>query len=171
MRYTDFNLDDHEKGLNCIAQGGLTNSKRPECLLLGKYPTHVKRASGAKLYTKSAKEYIDFICGLGSNLIGYGDFDISNAVFEAARSGLNYSVGSYEEIEAAESLKSIFRWVDRVKFLKTGTEACMAAIRIARAYQGVSYEKMSRLRSHISTHFVSLSLQKDWETKKEMRGL
>jgi glutamate-1-semialdehyde aminotransferase len=79
-------------------------------------------------------KYVDFICGLGSNLLGYGDVEIANAIYTAARDGLTLSLGSPLEVEYAEKLKTIFPWVDHIKLLKTGTEAGMSAIKIARAF-------------------------------------
>lgn len=56
-----------------IAGGALTNSKRPQCLVKGVYPTHLKKGLGCQVTDSENNRYIDFICGLGANLLGYGN--------------------------------------------------------------------------------------------------
>jgi glutamate-1-semialdehyde 2,1-aminomutase len=123
----------HRRAQDSIAQGSLTNSKRPECFVKGIYPTHLKRGHGAHVWDMHGNKYVDFICGLGSNLIGYANTEITDEIYKTSRDGLALSLGSDLEIFAAEKVKEIFPFMDLVKFLKTGTEACMAAVRIARA--------------------------------------
>lgn len=119
-----------------IAHGALTNSKRPSCFVKGVYPTHLARGLGVELFDTSGKRYVDFICGLGTNLIGYADGEIATAIYDRALKGASLSLSSTVEVEAAEKMKEVFPYLDRVRFLKTGSEACSAAIRIARAVTG-----------------------------------
>lgn len=126
----------HRRAQNCIAQGYLTNSKRPESLVKGVYPTHVTRGLGAFLWDTAGKRYLDFICGLGTSLLGYANERVNGAVAEQMRRGATHSLASTTELEAAEKLKELFPFVDAVKFLKSGSEACSAATRIARAATG-----------------------------------
>lgn len=116
-----------------IAHGSLTNSKRPECLIRGIYPTHLQRGHGAYVWDTDGKKYVDFICGLGTNLLGYGHEEIRRAIHEHAGRGACLSLGTTIEVEAAEKVKELFPFIDRLRFLKTGSDACSAAIRIARA--------------------------------------
>lgn len=125
----------------CIAQGALTNSKRPSTFVEGVYPTHLVRGQGCTVWDTQSRKYIDFICGLGSNLLGYANMEVDDAVTNQLIRGVTLSLGTPLEIHAAERIKSVIPFVDHVRFLKTGTEASMAALRIARAYHGVS--KMS----------------------------
>lgn len=131
---TDFSY--HRKAKENIGQGYLTNSKRPESFVLGVYPTHITEGRGAKLYATDGKSYIDFICGLGTNLLGYGQHSVTERVSNEIKKGVSHSLATVLEIQAAEKLRAFFPFVDRVKFLKTGSEACQAAIRIARAATG-----------------------------------
>ncbi len=119
-----------------IAQGALTNSKRVETLIKGVSPTHVTHGEGAYLYTPDGRKYVDYICGLGTNLFGYANPHITKAISERLSKGWLYSLGSTLEVECAELLKSQMPFVQKVRFLKTGTEACAAAVRIARAHTG-----------------------------------
>ena len=115
-----------------IAHGALTNSKRPQCFVDGVYPSHLKSGQGCTVIDVDGKRYIDFICGLGSNILGYGNAEIAEAIYSRARLGATLSLGTHLEVELAELLKGVFPFVDQFRFLKSGTDACNAAIRIAR---------------------------------------
>lgn len=110
-----------ERAKAAISQGCLTFSKRSDQYIKGVYPTHVIDGSGCEIQGTNTTLYVDFVCGLGSNLI-----DIRN----------NYSLPSTQEAVLAERIKALFPCIDKVKLLKTGTAATDAAIRYARAYTG-----------------------------------
>lgn len=118
-----------------IAGGALTNSKRPQCFVQGVYPTHLARGQGCMVWDTDGKKYVDFVCGLGANLLGYGNTEIAHAVSARLKDGISLSLGTPLEVEAAEQIKALFPFVDRIRFLKTGSDACTAAIRIARTYR------------------------------------
>lgn len=126
----------HRRALDSIASGYLTNSKRPSCHVQGVYPTHLRRGRGCKVWDTTGKEYLDFICGLGTNLLGYAHERVNSAVANQMTMGASLSFASTIEVETAEKLKEMFPFIDAVRFLKTGTEACAAAVRIARAKTG-----------------------------------
>lgn len=115
----------------CIAQGALTNSKRPSTFINGIYPTHATHGRGAYLYA-DGKAYLDFYGGLGVNLFGYGNPLVAEHLMKRYMNGACLSLSSTIEVELAEKLKTIFPWTDLWKFLKTGSEACSGALRIAR---------------------------------------
>lgn len=120
----------------CIAQKALTNSKRPEVFVNGFFPTHITGGHGVHLQDTQKNLFIDFICGLGTNLLGYGNQLVLNAAIEAGRSGATHSLSHIKEVELAEKIKEIMPFVERVKFLKSGSEGCSASIKIARAFTG-----------------------------------
>lgn len=130
--YEHFEL--HRRALACIAQGYLTNSKRPECFVKGVFPTHLKKGQGCYVWDYKGNRYIDFISSLGTNLLGYTNTSVSWHANLANLEGNLLSLGSEEEIKTAEKLKEVFQFVDCWKFLKTGNEATHAALKIARAY-------------------------------------
>lgn len=134
IQFTDFNW--HRRAQDCIAQGALTNSKRPETFVKGVYPTHVKSGYGCYITDLTGKRYIDFICGLGTNLLGYANVEVCVEIVKSIAQGLTLSLSTDQEIYFAEKVKELFPFVDCMKILKTGTEACMAAVRIARAATG-----------------------------------
>lgn len=130
----------------CIAHGALTNSKRAESMVKGIFPTHLNRGHQCYVWDVDGVRYIDFICALGSNLLGYANLDINRAIFSQLSQGTVLSLGTALEVAYAERLKELFP-VEKVRILKTGSEACSAAVRIARAYQGLKDDKRQILLS------------------------
>lgn len=121
-----------------IFHGALTNSKRADCFVKGVYPTHIKSGNGCILTDSKNKKYIDFICALGTNLLGYANTELNEAIIRQLFKGTVYSLGSELEVKAAEKLKEVLPFIGKIRFLKTGTDACNAAIRIALAHNGRS---------------------------------
>jgi glutamate-1-semialdehyde 2,1-aminomutase len=130
----DWSWDKRQR--ESIAQGALTNSKRPSCLVRGVYPTHLKSGRGCHVTDMQGKQYIDFIAGLGCNILGYANEEVNSAIKARLDLGATLSLSTYLEVEVAEKIREIFPFAERVKFLKTGSDACSAAIRIARAKTG-----------------------------------
>lgn len=151
-----FNADIYNRACNSIHHGALTNSKRPEVFVKGVGPTHVVSGNGCTLIDKKGNKYIDYVCALGTNLFGYNNPQINSAISKQLSKGIVYSLSSEIEVEYAETLKGYLHYIGKFRFLKTGTEACMGSIRIARAHTN---------RNHIlsegyhgwSDPFVSLS--------------
>lgn len=131
-------IEVHKRALGCIAGGALTNSKRPESYVKGVYPTHLVSGSGAFVTDHLGKKYIDFICGLGAVLYGHTNAQLTVIGKKAEDIGNILSLGSIYEVQTAERIKENFIFIDRLRFLKTGSEACTAAITIARSFTGRS---------------------------------
>jgi glutamate-1-semialdehyde 2,1-aminomutase len=131
---TEKSREIYHRSQAVIAHGALTNSKRPECFVRGVYPTHIKRGFGCELWDIDDKRYIDYICALGTNLVGYANHEIHQAVVDQLKFGTTFSLGTELEVQYAERLKGLLPFLEQFRFLKTGTEACAAAVRIARAY-------------------------------------
>jgi glutamate-1-semialdehyde aminotransferase len=126
----------HDRQQETIAQGCLTNSKHPDRFVKGIYPNMVERCKGAYFTSTKGQDYLDYVCGLGSCLLGYQQRDVAKAIVNEIYRGYSCSLPIKTEVYAAEMLKELIPFVERAKFLKTGTEAAMASIRIARAYTG-----------------------------------
>lgn len=119
-----------------IAQGALTNSKRPASFVKGVYPTHFRRGSGPYVWDMNGNRYTDFICGLGSCLFGHSIDPIKETIRGEIENGITLSLGTPLEIELAEKLLELLPHFGKVRFFKNGGDACSAAIRIARAATG-----------------------------------
>lgn len=133
---TDFKFQyEHEE---TIAQGCLTNSKHPDRFIKGYYPNSISSGYGAILFNTNGRQYVDYICGLGTCIFGYANKHIVKAIENELHKGVSYSLPSKTELDAGRRVKGLMPFIERLKFLKTGSEAALASIRIARAYTGRS---------------------------------
>lgn len=146
----------HRRAQDAILHGYLTNSKRPETFVKGIYPTHVKRGQGPWLWDTNNRKYLDFICGLGTNLLGYAQTQVNQAIADQMALGASHSLATPLEIEVAELLKGCFPYTSHWRFLKSGSDACSAAVKIARAATGRLRVGSSGYHGHDDS-FVSLT--------------
>lgn len=107
---------------------------------IGGYPLFVDRASGPYIWDVDGNQYIDFVLGYGSVVLGHAHPEVTRAVIEQTHQrGGNPTLLSVEQIELAERLVAQCPGVDSVTFLKTGSDATDAAIRLARAVTSRRY--------------------------------
>lgn len=150
---------DHEiyrRSVDVIHHGALTNSKRPECHIKGVYPSHATKGLGCYLWDTAGNKYVDYVCALGTNLFGYANGRIMKVVTDQLSRGSIYSLSSVLEVEVAEKLKGMIHFCDKFRFMKTGTEACMSALKIARAHTNRNTVLSEGYHGH-SDPFVSLT--------------
>ena len=121
-----------------IPGGTSTGSKRPDAMLGAgvEGPTHITEALGCRIRTASGDWLIDLTAALGAVSIGYADPAITEAVVRAAARGPVAGLPYTDEVTLAERLRAIIPSAEQTRFLKTGAEACAAAVRIARAHTG-----------------------------------
>ena len=119
---------------NSIAGGNSLFSKRPDIYLNSKWPTYFTKAKGCMIYGVDGKKYFDCTnMGVGTNILGYSNTNVDNAVKERISRGNMSTLNSIEEIKLAQKLLSLHLWADKVKFTRSGGEANSVAIRLARA--------------------------------------
>ena len=106
-------------------------SRRPSRVAYDVSPVYATRAKGARFWDVDGFEYIDWISGIGSILLGYGDPVVDDAVREQIAAGTIYSVNHELEIELAEELCRAIPCAEMVRYAKCGGEACAIAVRIA----------------------------------------
>jgi len=106
---------------------------------VGGDPIIVSRAKGSRLWDVEGKEYIDFLMSWGPLILGHAHTKVVEAVKEQAKNGLSYGLTNPYEIELAELVASCMPSVEMVRFVSSGTEATMSAIRLARGYTGKKY--------------------------------
>ena len=123
---------------NSMAQGCTgTNSKRPS-QYTALHPKYIVRGEGPYIYDHNQNKYVDFVCSLGANILGHQNPAVNEAVKKQLNRGVLFSMASPLEMEAAEKIVSIVPSIEKVRFLKSGSEACSAALRFARAAVDVS---------------------------------
>tara|TARA_B100000963_G_scaffold296499_1_gene267653 strand:- start:2344 stop:4371 length:2028 start_codon:yes stop_codon:yes gene_type:complete len=120
-----------------IPGGNMLLSKRPEMFLPNKWPTYFSKAKGCRVWDLDGKEYIDMsIMGIGTNILGYAQPEVDEAVSKTINSGNMSTLNCPEEVYLAEKLIALHKWSNMVRFARSGGEANAIAIRIARAYTG-----------------------------------
>jgi glutamate-1-semialdehyde 2,1-aminomutase len=114
--------------------GGVSSSTRVNKAL--GHPLYFDRAKGCRLWDLDGREYIDLCCSHGATLIGHGDLRIRAAVEAALDRGAACSYENETHARLAELIGAMVPACERVRFVGSGTEATMHAIRLARAYTG-----------------------------------
>jgi glutamate-1-semialdehyde 2,1-aminomutase len=95
---------------------------------------YVDRGKGGRIWDIDGNEFIDLRMGYGPVILGHADPRVDDAVAEAARKGVSFSLTTEDEVRVAELIKVMTGWVDLARMTVSGTEATMHAIRVARAY-------------------------------------
>lgn len=128
----------YEKAKKIIPTGTELLSKRPEMFLPDLWPAYYSNAKGCEVWDLDNSHYYDFAqMGVGTCTLGYADDDVNAEVIDAVNKSSMCSLNSYEEVELAERLIELHSpWAERVRFARSGGEACAIAIRIARAATG-----------------------------------
>ncbi|MEC4113715.1 glutamate-1-semialdehyde 2,1-aminomutase [Myroides pelagicus] len=101
---------------------------------VGGTPIFVKEAKGAYLYDEDGNRLIDYINSWGPMILGHAYAPVVDAVIEKAKLGTSFGMPTEIETKIAELAVSMVPNIDKIRFVNSGTEACMSAIRLARGY-------------------------------------
>ena len=129
-----------------IMNGTQLYSKMASVGVKGVSPIYFTKAEGVYAWDLEGNKYIDYTMGIGPCFVGYNNPKVKAAIQKQLEIGTIFSLPSPLEVEAAETLVDIIPCAEMVRFLKTGSEATQAAVRIARAYTG--REKVLRGHYH-----------------------
>ncbi|MBT3363949.1 MAG: aminotransferase class III-fold pyridoxal phosphate-dependent enzyme [Chloroflexi bacterium] len=132
----------HERALASFAGDGATHTGR----ILDPYRPYITHAKGSRKWDVDGNEYIDFVTGHGSLILGHCHPDIVAAIQEQAAKGVHFGENHQLEIEWAELIKSMVPSAQRVEFFPCGNEANMMAMRLCRAFTGK--QKMLKFAHH-----------------------
>ena len=97
-------------------------------------PIIIKKAKGSKLYDIDGNDYIDYMGSWGTALLGHAHEEVLEFVQESLANGLSFGATHENEIILAEKILSALPAAEKIRFVSSGTEACMTAIRLARGY-------------------------------------
>lgn len=103
---------------------------------VGGTPRFITKGKGSKVWDADGNEYIDFCASWGPLILGHANEKIENAIIEAVKNGPSFGAPTIQENELAELILSNHRFIERIRFVSSGTEAVMSAIRLARGYTG-----------------------------------
>ena len=103
---------------------------------VGGTPLFITKGEGAYLVDIDKNRYVDFVQSWGPLIFGHRDESIEEAVIKAVKNGLSFGAPTEAETDLAELVVSMFDSIDKIRFVSSGTEAVMSAIRLARGYTG-----------------------------------
>ena len=103
---------------------------------VGGTPLFITKGEGAYLVDVDGNRYVDFVQSWGPLIFGHRDESIEEAVIKAVKNGLSFGAPTLAETDLAELVVSMFDSIDKVRFVSSGTEAVMSAIRLARGFTG-----------------------------------
>lgn len=97
-------------------------------------PLYIERGEGGYLIDIDGNKYLDLMCGLGPALFGHGQPKIAHAIAEQAKKGTVFAAGTPLEYDLAKRIKAHTPAIEKLRFVCSGTEAVMSAVRLAKAY-------------------------------------
>jgi glutamate-1-semialdehyde 2,1-aminomutase len=106
---------------------------------VGGHPPFVARAQGAYLYDADGNRYVDLFGSWGPMVLGHAFPPVVEAIREAAGRGASFGASHSGEADLAELVRRCFPSVEKMRFVSSGTEACMSAIRLARGFTGRNF--------------------------------
>ena len=121
-----------ERGKKTLVGG--VNSPVRAFRAVGGTPLVIDHAKGARLFDVDGREYIDFVCSWGALILGHAHPDIVSAISDQASRGTSFGMTSPLEMELGEKIADAIPSVEMVRFVNSGTEAAMSAVRLARAF-------------------------------------
>jgi len=118
----------------CVVIPGGVDSPVRAFSSVGGTPPFIDRGEGGYLIDIDGNRYIDFVQSWGPLILGHANSKIEKAVIEAVKKGLSFGAPTLGETALATHIVDMFEGIDRVRFVSSGTEAVMSAIRLARGY-------------------------------------
>lgn len=146
-------LYERAKGL---MPGGVSSPVRA-FRAVGGQPLFIERGRGAYLYDVDGNGYIDYVMSWGPLILGHAHPRVVTALEEAAAKGTSFGAPSPLEVELAQLVQAFMPNVEMVRFVNSGTEATMSALRLARAYTG--RDKIVKFRGNYHGHADMLLVQ------------
>ncbi|WP_299147530.1 glutamate-1-semialdehyde 2,1-aminomutase [uncultured Dokdonia sp.] len=124
---------------------------------VGGDPIFVKEAKGAYLYDEDGRKLIDYIASWGPMILGHAHKPVVDAVVQKAQKGTSFGMPTEIETKIAELAISMVPGIDKIRFVNSGTEACMSAVRLARGFSG--REKIIKFAGCYHGHSDSFLIQ------------
>src|SRR5690348_16520655 len=127
-----------QKRAEAVIPGGVDSPVRA-FRAVGGDPPFIVRGQGSRIWDADGNEYIEYLGSWGPLILGHAAPEVVEAVMEAARNGTSFGASNPLEPELAEVVLSAFPRMEKIRFVNSGTEATMSAIRLARAYTRRKY--------------------------------
>tara|TARA_B100001093_G_scaffold520428_1_gene615793 strand:+ start:8697 stop:9983 length:1287 start_codon:yes stop_codon:yes gene_type:complete len=124
---------------------------------VGGVPVFASSARGAYVYDEDGNKYIDYISSWGPMILGHAHENVTNAVIETTKKGTSFGMPTIKETELAQLALSMSPGLEKIRFVNSGTEACMSAIRLARGF--TKKEKIIKFSGCYHGHSDSFLIQ------------
>jgi glutamate-1-semialdehyde 2,1-aminomutase len=130
-----------EKSLELYTRGkrhlvGAVNSPVRAFKSVGGIPLFIDHAKGSKIYDVDDNEYVDMVLSYGPMILGHRNYYVEKTIKKYLKNGYTFGASTKGEIILAEMVCEVFPGMDKVRFVNSGTEAVLSAIRLARAFTG-----------------------------------
>ena len=139
----------------CLAGG--VNSPIRTCRAVGHMPIIAERGEGPYLFDADGHRYVDFVCSWGALILGHAHPQVVRSVQRRVAAGTSFGMPVEEELLLGRAVQRAYPQAERVRFVSSGTEACMSAIRLARGYTGRN--KVLKFVGHYHGHADHLLVQ------------
>ncbi len=127
-------LEMFEEALELVP-GGVLGARKPADFIQGEYPIFLETGKGCRLTDVDGNEFIDFLCGYGPIILGYREEEVDEAVYkQVSEKGFCFTLTQKYQNQLAKKLAEIVPSSELSIFLKTGSDATTASVRIARAH-------------------------------------
>jgi glutamate-1-semialdehyde 2,1-aminomutase len=127
-----------QKRAEKVIPGGVDSPARA-FKAVGGDPPFILRGVGSRMYDADGNDYIDYVCSWGPLILGHAFPPVVEAIEKAARDGATFGASTPIEAELAELVVSAYPSIEKIRFVNSGTEAAMSAIRLARAFTKRNY--------------------------------
>jgi glutamate-1-semialdehyde 2,1-aminomutase len=117
-----------------VIPGGIYGSKAPGFLVPGAYPCYIERAKGCRMWDADGNEYIDYLCGFGSQIVGYGNGNVDRPALARIADGDLLDQPAPVMVDLAERLVGLIEGSAWAVFTKNGTDATTLALSLARVH-------------------------------------
>ncbi len=118
-----------------LVPGGVLGARKPTDFIVGEYPIFLESGKGCRLTDVDGNEFIDFLCGYGPIILGYRETEVDDAVYQQIKDkGFCFTLTQKYQNLLSKKLKTLVPCSEMSIFLKTGSDATTASIRIARAH-------------------------------------
>ena len=124
----------YKKGLQHLV--GAVNSPVRAFASVGGNPVFINKAKGSKIKDVDGNRYIDMVLSYGPMILGHRNKRVESAISKALKKGYSFGASTNAEIKLAKIVCDAFPGMDKVRFVNSGTEAVLSAIRLARAHTG-----------------------------------
>jgi glutamate-1-semialdehyde 2,1-aminomutase len=103
---------------------------------VGGTPIFIERGNGAQVHDADGNKYIDYCCSWGPLILGHNNDKVRNSIIDAVQLGTSFGAPTRKENELAELILGFNKYIQKIRFTSSGTEAVMSGIRLARGYTG-----------------------------------